>query len=275
MKQTKLGILLEKADRFTKKNSPVILAGCAIAGVVATVYCAWKASPKAEEVLKKHREDMKTVKKGDKEAKRAVTVETVKEMTPIVAPTVIMAGATITAIIGSQKINSRRIAALSAAYTMSSDLVKDLNDQMQKEFGKKKADKVKDAVFEKKMKEENGGDIPKRDPGMVKKGLYWCRDYYTGNLFMTNANIINKAINAISTRVRSEMYITLGEFWNTLEDCGSIGMERLAISPLKDEFGWTVDDLVNGTLDISYTSVLDEDDMPILAIEYSLHHDFR
>lgn len=276
MKKNKLTEFLGKADVFTKKNSPALLAGAAVVGVLTTVYCAWKAAPKADDILAKHKKEMETVKKGDKAAKRAVTKETAKELVPVVAPTILMAGATCAAIVGSQKINARRIAALSAAYTLSKDMVSDLNEQMLKDFGPKKANAVKDAVFEKKVKEEHTDDIPKRNDLMRKRGLYWCRDYLTGGLFMTNANIINTAITDISTRISSEEYITLGEFWDALESAGSIGMESIRRSAAKDLFGWTVDDLNRGRLDISYRAVLDDDDeSPILALEYDARSEFR
>lgn len=275
MKQNKVTQFLEKVNVKTRENSPAILAGVAVLGVLATVYSAWKAAPKAEEVLKKHREDMATVKKGDTKAKTAVYEETVKELVPIVLPTIISAGGTCAAIIGSQSMNARRIAALNAVATLSNGMVKDLNEQMIKSVGPKKAKEVKDAVFEKKVKEEHGDDIPVRDEKMRKKSLYWCRDYYTGNLIQTNAMIINQAITDVSSRIGSEMYMSLGEFWQALEKFGSSGMENLFRSPMKDEFGWSVDDLNQGRLDISYRSVLDDDDSPILALEYSVKSNYR
>lgn len=268
MKKGTLTSMFSRLDGFTKKNSPAILAGCAVVGVITTVYCAWKAAPRADDILKKHRKEMDSVKKGDKEARRAVTKETVKEMVPVVAPTALMAGSTVACIIGSQRLNGKRIAALSAAYAMSKDMVNDLNEQMIKDLGPKKAQAVKDAVFEKKVTEEHPEGTPVRDEIMRKKGMYWCRDYYTGCTFQTNAFIINQAITDISARVGGEMYITLGEFWQSLQDAGSSGMESMFRTPVKDQFCWTADDLKNGRLDISYTSVLDEDDSPILALDY-------
>lgn len=275
MKSNKITKFLEKADIFTKKNSPAILAGLAVVGVLSTVYCAWKAAPRADDILEKHRKEMNSVKKGDKDAKRSVVKETAKELVPVILPTFAMTTATILAILGSHSVSARRVAALSTAYAMSKDMVSDLNEQMVKDFGPKKAKAVKDAVFEKKVKEEHKDDIPLRDEGMRKRGMYWCREYYTGQVFQTNADIINRARNAMSSRIQSEMYITLGEFWGELLSYGSIGMEPLFRTPIKDELGWGVDDLVNGNLDISYTSVLDDDDSPILALEYSCQHDFR
>lgn len=275
MKSNKLTKFLEKADIFTKKKSPAILAGLAVVGVLTTVYCAWKAAPRADDILEKHRKEMNTVKKGDKDAKHAVTKETAKELIPVVLPTFAMTTATILAILGSHSVSARRVAALSTAYAMSKDMVTDLNEQMIKDLGPKKAKAVKDAVFEKKIKEEHKDDIPIRDDLMRKKGMYWCRDYYTTQTFQTNADIINRARNAVSSRIRSEMYVTLGEFWEELRSYGSLGMDEMFRSPMKDMFGWTVDDLVNGNLEISYTSVLNDNDSPILALEYDVRKDFR
>ena len=51
MKGNKVMEFLEKAEIFTKKNSPVILTGLAVVGVISTAYSAFKAGPRADKIL--------------------------------------------------------------------------------------------------------------------------------------------------------------------------------------------------------------------------------
>lgn len=264
----------EKGKAITKEQSPAILAGLAVVGVISTAYCAWKAAPRYEEVLERHKEDMKKVKKGDKEAERAVKKETAKDLVIILGPMIISLGASIGMIIGSQRISARRITALSAAYTLSSDMVKDLNQQMKAEFGPKKTDQVKQKVMEKRVRESNDGDLPTRTPAMCQSGLYWCRDYYTGQMFQTSSFIIGQAIVEASTEASRESYTTLKDFYYALQKHGSKEMENIFRSPIGDQFGWLVDDISDGSLPISYTAVLADDGSPILALEYEVRHDY-
>ena len=59
MKGNKVMEFLEKAEVFTKKNSPVILTGLAVVGVISTAYSAFKAGPRADKILEEYRKDMR------------------------------------------------------------------------------------------------------------------------------------------------------------------------------------------------------------------------
>lgn len=155
MKSNKLTDLLEKAEVFTRKNSPVILTGLAIVGVISTAYAAYKAGPRADKILEEYRKDMKDCHPNDKETKRAVVGETVKKMIPVMAPPIIMGGTTIACVVGSHSVSSRRIAALSAAYSLSESTVKNLNSKMEEMLGEKKARAVKDAIMKDKLKADS------------------------------------------------------------------------------------------------------------------------
>lgn len=271
MKTNKLTEWFLNAETFTKKHSPEILTGLAIVGVISTAISAYKAGPRAQKILSEKRKDAEYIKKDDKESKRAVVFETIKEMTPVMAPTIITGAATTACILGSHTISSRRIAALSAAYTISERAVKDLNAKMVEVLGEKKARGIKDAIIKDKV-----GESPKDEKGQPiiftsNNGDVLCKDLYSGRPFHSNAQKIGRAINELSAEVRTDMYVSLNDFYE------KINSPELPKIPLGERLGWNVDDLINGSLPITFTAILTDDQVPCLCVDYDIYlrEDFR
>lgn len=274
MKSNKVMSFLGQAEVFTKRNSPIILTGFAIVGVISTAYSAFKAGPRADKILEEYRKDMRDCRPNDKEAKRAVAGETVKKMIPVMAPTVIMGSSTIACMIGSQSVSSRRIAALSAAYTLSESTVKNLNNKMEEVLGEKKARAVKDAIMKDKLKADSEKDqkiLSDNTFVMPADGTVLCKDLYSGRLFYSNAERIKQAIAKCSYDIISDMYISLNEFYE------AIGSPQLTPIPLGEDLGWNIDNVQNGKLPITLTALLTDDNKPCLCVEYdiSVRDDFR
>lgn len=266
MKRTKLTDMLEKAEVFTRKNSPAILTGFAIVGLISTAVMAYKAGLKADEILKEKRRDMRDTRPGDKNAKRAVMKETVKELAPVVAPTIIMGVATGACVIGAQSVSNRRIAALSAAYTLSETTVKSLTSKAEELIGERKLQTIKDAVVKDKLDKT---PVPAEDKIIVTgNGTVLCKDSYSGRFFYSNAEKIRQAGCELSMQIMGDMYVSLNEFYDL------IGLEQI---PLGDELGWNVDDLPRSGLPITITALVTEDGRPCLCVEYdiSVRADYR
>lgn len=264
MKGNKVMELLEKAEIFTKKNSPVILTGLAVAGVISTAYSAFKAGPRADKILKEYRKDMRDCHPRDKEAKRAVVGETVKKMVPVVAPTVIMGGSTIACVVGSHSISSRRIAVLSAAYSLSESTVKNLNSKMEEMLGEKKTRAIKDSIMKDKLRETEKNDQKLLGDGNVivpDNGYVLCKDLHSGRPFYSTAEKIKQAIVKCSFDVQQDMWVSLNEFYD------EIGSPQLEHIPLGDDLGWNVEDTIRGQLPITLTAILTDDGKPCLCVD--------
>lgn len=274
MKSNKLINFLGRAETFTKKNSPVILTGMTIAGVISTAIAAYKAGLKADEVLKIYREDMRDCHPNDKEAKRAVVKETAKRMIPVAAPPIIMGGTTIACAIGSHSVSNRRIAALSAAYSLSESTVKSLHGKMDEMLGEKKARSIRDAVMKDKLHSDTEKDqktINDNNFIMVGGGDVLCKDIYSGRLFYSNAEKIKQAIAKCSYEIISNNYLSLNEFY------AEINSPQLPQIPMGNDLGWNASDVYKGQLPIYLTPLLTEDNRPCLCVDYdiSVRNDFR
>lgn len=274
MKGNKVMDFLEKAEIFTKKNSPVILTGLAVAGVISTAYSAFKAGSRADKILEDYRKDMRDCHPKDKEAKRAVVGETVKKMVPVVAPTVIMGGSTIACVVGSHSISSRRIAVLSAAYSLSESTVKNLNSKMEEMLGEKKTRAIKDSIMKDKLRETEKDDQKLLGDGNVivpDNGYVLCKDLHSGRPFYSTAEKIKQAIVKCSFDVQQDMWVSLNEFYD------EIGSPQLEHIPLGDDLGWNVEDTIRGQLPITLTAILTDDGKPCLCVEadVSIRSDYR
>lgn len=269
MKLEKLSRAWNALSSSTKKNSPEILTGLAVVGLIATAIAAYKAGPRAEKILAEKKKDMEYVDQNDKVAKRTVMKETVKELVPVMAPVIIMGGATCACIIGSNNISSKRIALLSAAYSMSETAVKDLNQKMVEVLGEKKALSVKDAV----MKEKLAKDGPVDTKGVIigGSGDVLCKDSFSGRYFKSNAEKIGQAKARLSLNAITDMYVSLNDLY---EEINAPGLEPI---PRGNEFGWNVDDLEHGVLPIRVVALLTEDGQPCLCMDYdtSLRRDYK
>lgn len=274
MKGNKVMEFLERAEIFTKKNSPVILTGLAVAGVISTAYSAFKAGPRADKILEDYRKDMRDCHPKDKEAKRAVVNETVKKMVPVVAPTVIMGGSTIACVIGSHSISSRRIAVLSAAYSLSESTVKNLNNKMEEMLGEKKTRAIKDSIMKDKLRDSEKNDQKLLGDGNLyipDNGYVLCKDLYSGRPFYSTAEKIKQAIVKCSFDVQQDMWVSLNEFYD------EVNSPQLEHIPMGDDLGWDAEDTIRGQLPITLTALLTEDGKPCLCVDYDINirRDFR
>jgi hypothetical protein len=80
---------LDSFLKWTDRNTPTILTTLGVIGLLQTGIMAYKAGPKGEAIVEAKKQDLRDCAPGDKEAKRAVYGELVKEMTPVVAPPVV------------------------------------------------------------------------------------------------------------------------------------------------------------------------------------------
>lgn len=266
MKENKVSKWIDNLMEKGKKESPAILTGLGVLGLAATAYAAYKAGLKASIILEKHKKAMENIEKGDKEAKKEATIETVKSMTPVLLPPIIMGVASAACIIGSNTISSKRVAVLSAAYSLSERTVKDLNGKMTEILGEKKTRQIKDAITKDRLQKD---DIKEKEILLTGSGDVLCKDYYSGRFFRSSSQKVGLAVNKLSVMARNEMYVSLNDFYDLLN------IPRL---PLGEDFGWIAEDTEsNGNLPINLTAILTEEGVPCLCIDYEVmpRADFR
>ena len=255
---------------FCNKESPTILTGFGIVGVLGTGYLSYRAGVRAHDIIERHHEDMELVDEDDKEAKRIVMGETVKEMVPVVMPPLIMGAFTIGCIFMSNHINSKRIAVLATAYGYSEKKLKEYENKMSEMLGEKKTQDIRESISKDNFTEfekEHGPILP-YNTGF---GEMPTVDEFTKRVFPCTIPKIDSAVSKLTQQVYGygEDYVSLNDLYDEL------GLERI---PQGDRFGWISDDiLTTGKLPLYGTPFKTEDGIIAINLEYDLHarRDFR
>ena len=235
-------------------NSPMILSGLAVAGVIGTAILAVRATPKA--VYEKHKYAVDTTDRSENEDARTRTlthVEIVQATWKFYIPAAISGAATIGCIIGANQIGMRRNAALLGAYTLVDTAFREYKEEVLAQIGVTKERKVHDEIEKRHIDEH-----PVRDAQVIITGGgdQLCYDTLTGRYFKSDAETIRRAENEINRRVISDMYISQNEFYDLL---------GLGPTTVGDELGWNLDNLIS----LVFTSHLAQDGMPCLAVGYA------
>lgn len=252
---------LNNIGRFAQQNSPAILSGVAMGGVIATAILAVKATPKAQRAILTERDRMyaetdglPTLEERDVMANRKFTpMETVKLTWKHYIPAGFSAVATIACIAGANKIGSQRNAALVAAYTLVDTSFREYKDKVLEEIGPGKEEKVREKVAQQKI--EQAGS-PSREVILATGSDQLCFESWTGRYFRGDIETIRRAENDINQRMlEGDMCAALNELYD------AIGLEH---TDAGNVVGWNVDNRVR----IHFTSHLHPDGIPCLAFGY-------
>lgn len=239
-------------EKFVTDNSPTILTGIGVAGVVATAFLTGKATLKADKILTEAKYDVwnkdQTVRLSDIELEPKEQVNLVwREF----VPPVLMGAATIAAIIGANQIGNRRAAALAAAYTLSEKASNEFREKVKEKLGAQKVQEMKDEIAQERVNKDHGAELVIVGDGKIK-----CLEMYTGRYFMIRSvEDLKSAQNSINYQLNNYGYASLSEFYDILD---------IPHTSSSDEVGWRSDKL----LELAIGAAIDEDGRPVISFDY-------
>lgn len=263
------------------KNSPTILTGVSVAGLITTIILAVKATPKAlgvidDYVWKKYEREVENPDELSFSEWLGVTTDangyswydrknqiTFKEQFgltwKIYIPATAVGIATIACIIGANHISLRRNAALASLYGITEAAFKEYQSKVVETIGKSKELKVRDEI--------SGDRIKRNPPGtneviFTGKGEVMCYDSLSGRYFKSDIEQIRRAVNTLNRELMSDMFLTLNELYFAI---------GLAGTKLGDQMGWDID---NGLLEIDFSAQITEEGDPCLVLNYSVEPRF-
>ena len=215
--------------KFFIKNSNVILTFVGAAGVVITAAAAIKGTIKAVKLCE------------EKEVHGAK--EVVKTVWKCYIPTFGFLFLTVTAILCNGKVNARKIAVLTSAYSGATEALKKVEEKMAEEIGPKKAQKVVDkaeAEIAESQKPNTQNDIIATGKG---KQLFFCAT--TGQWFYSDWNGVELAEMKLRSVFKKIMTSWgQGEFIPLREAQEAL---NLPVTDMGEYMGWFTDDFVEGT----------------------------
>lgn len=230
------------------KNSPAILTGIGIAGMVGTTVMAVKATPKAVKLIE--------AKKAELEEEKLHPIDVVKATWKCYIPAAVTGVASVACLIGACSINARRNAALITAYNLSKTALDEYKEKVIETIGEKKEKDIKDKIAQDRIDKD---PVSNHEVIITERGNTLCYDAVFGRYFRSDRDIIERAINKINREiVAGDMYASLNDFYN------EVGLPPIKIG---DDLGWNLDD---GRINIDYSSHLAEDGTPCLAIGFTV-----
>jgi Family of unknown function (DUF6353) len=238
--------IVKKVGKLTADNSPSILTVIGVTGTLTTAYLTGRASFKAAEIIRKTAYEEGYATEQTIEMKRRVELVW-KEFVPATATGLL----TVAAIIGANRIGTRRAAALAAAYTLSEKAFEQYREKILEKLGPAKEQTARDEIAAARMRETPPGEVI-----ITGNGNVLFMDQYTGRYFQSDMETVKGAVNKLNYELNQNMYASLNDFY------GMIGLDATSVG---EELGWTSDKLMD--VDFSATIV---DGKPCICIDFKV-----
>lgn len=254
---------VKRLIRVVDNNSPSILTGLAVGGVVGTIFFAIKAAQKAQDILYQEAEfRFEDWEKQTGEHRSAYPIdpvfsikETIELTWQCYIPTAGMGLTTIACIIFANKINLRRNAALASLYSIAETTLKEYQSKVVEQLGEKKEEKLRGQIAQDHVDREDFSASRIVETG---KGAYLCFDEFSGRPFRSDIESIRQAANRFNKELIREGWLGVNHFYDEL---GLPPME------LGDEFGWIAE---RDILEIkTSTTAMKDTSEPCLVINFT------
>ena len=260
-KGVKIKQVFKAGDVLIKKHSPEILIGVGIAAGITAGISAVMATPKAltlieEEKRDRRKEAMKNSIDGMVYEPEPITKLDMVELTwKIYLPSVALAALSVVSIISSNRISSRRTAALAAAYSLSETAFSEYKDKVAETIGEKKA-----GIIEEKVAQDQIKKIPML-PDEIEEtghGEFLFLDPKSGRYFRSSKEFIDRVMVKLNSQLMNEMWVPLNDLYDEL---------GIRTTELGRDLGWNIDD---GIVNMSISYISDDDGNPCGVLNYML-----
>lgn len=219
--------------KLVESHSTEILIGIGVTGMIGAAVMAVSATPKA---IKKIEEDY-----PDGYSKK----DAVKSAWKFYVPAVALGACSAACIIGAEKINLKKNAALATAYTLTETIAKEYKEATVAEVGEEKEKDIQKRIANKRM-----NDNPYDDSKLILTSERGAKFYdpYNDRYFESNVHRLNSAMNKVNNQLMQELCASLNDFYWA---CG------LPSTKSGDFLGWRYGE--SGMIELKFTPVMRED----------------
>ena len=249
-----LSSLAKRGAQLASDNSPIILTAIGVVGTVTTAVLTGKAAIKAHEFIEYENESRSrhNTRVGELELEPVTDREKLVYSWKFFIPAGLSLVGTVSCIICSTTIGTRRAAAMAAAYSLSERAATEYKDKVVEHFGKAKAQKIDDEIAQDRM-ERN--PVTKQTPRTTGGGNDLCYERFTDRYFYSSMETIKQAMNRINYDINQGVYASLSDFYAYL------GLGPTGVS---DELGWNGDHL----MEIRFSTSMSDDNQPCIVFDY-------
>lgn len=231
------------------EHAPGILTGLGVAGMFVSLGLAITATSKATKKIEEKKKELKT--------DTLTPVETVKTTWMLYIPMASMAILSGACVIGGNRINGRRNAALAAMYTLSEQAFSEYKTATVETVGEKKEKEIRANAAQAHI----DNDPRAKGPVIITgRGKTQCYDTISGQVFEHDIEQLRQERHALIDEITDKGYASLNEWYNM------IGLDPI---PVGYDVGWRYEPNLAKKLYLTFDSVL-KDEVPCLSIGYSI-----
>lgn len=218
-----LSSTIKTVKALVTANSPILLVGTAIAGVVSTGVLAAKGGYKARGII-----DEAAVVKGE-----SLTVQEQSKLTWKCYTVPVLTGvSTIASIVGVHTIHTKRHAALAGLYAMTTAKLDEHIDKAEELLGPKKTQALTNTLSQEALDVNPLGD---KEILMTGENAELCNDRFSGRYFMSSLQSIEQAFNEANRQIIDTGDCSLNDLYNYM---------GLSDVPMGEAFGWSGDEKI-------------------------------
>lgn len=223
-------------------NSPVLLLGTALAGIVTTGVLAAKAGYKARGII-----DEATAEKGEE----LTTQEKVQLTWLCYAVPAVTGASTIAACVGMHTIHTKRANAMAALYAVTSNKLDDYSEKAEELLGPKKTQTLNNEVAQKSVDRHPLGN--NSEVIITKGGTELMQDEWSGRYFRGSVNQVEAIVNDLNRKLIEEDEVPLNDFYDLL------GLDEVEMG---HTFGWCGADKIS----VRFGGALTPEGEPVVTV---------
>lgn len=247
-----------------QKNSPTILTGLAVVGVLGTAYLTHRAAFFSGIYLSKEVVARNMAAIEEDPTSEGVPDPSFKEIVQLTwknyIPAAFVAAGTIACVVGAHGISNHRNVALASALTLSEIGLREFREKSEEVLGEENVQKVREAITQDKVDKT---PLPTGNREIVLKDdneqVFF--ETLTGRYFVSTRHDVEMSEVDANRQVLGDMYISKNEWFDRL------GLDRV---PDGDATGWNNDT----RLEIKFGAVF-RDGKPVTSVEYRFLPDSR
>lgn len=206
-------------------NSPVLLLGTTIAGVVTTGVLAAQAGYKARRIIDEAEGRMYDPDENIEE----LTLQEKVQLTWLCYATAGISGAgTIAAAVGTHTVHTKRANAMAALYAVTSNKLDDMTEKAEELLGPKKTQELQNRVAQKAI--ERNPNSEDTEILILDDGTELCYDDWSGRYFMSSVQKLEGVINDINRTLIDQGDASLNDLYEFM------GLNHI---PMGQDWGWS------------------------------------
>lgn len=235
-------------------NSPVLLVGAAVAGVVATGILAAKGGYKARGII-----DEAQAKRDLQQDSAPLTFAEKTQLTWLCYAAPAVTGATtIASVLGVHMIHTKRAAIAAGLYAAAISKLDTMGAEAEKLLSGKKLQEFNDNVAQKTV-DEHPFDMEEVVINAENSEIFL--DDWSGRPFTSSVVEIERAVNDLNRQLIADHYVTLNEYFQR------IGLPTLNAG---DDYGWFYGDKPGEIkeIEVKFGAALKDDQTPVMVARF-------